>query len=714
MMDLGERLQAALVGRYTIERRVGRGGMAWVYLADDLRHHRQVALKVLDPELAAALGSARFLREIEIAARLTHPHILPLHDSGEADGLLYYVMPYVEGQTLRARLQAQRPLGLEEALQITRELADALDHAHAQGVIHRDIKPENIFLSHGHALVSDFGIARAVSEASGDALTATGLAIGTPAYMSPEQATAHREVDGRSDLYSLACVVYEMLAGEPPFTAPSAQAVMARHVADTVPSLRTMRDGIPESVERAVSRAMAKAPADRFGTAREFAQALDAPGVTAPERSVAVLPFANLSQGPEDDYFSDGMTEEIITALSGVKALHVAARTSAFAFKGKNLDVRTIGRQLGVGTVLEGSVRRAGRRLRITAQLITVADGYHVWSERYDRDLEDVFAIQDEIATNIARALRVVLTEPEQRALEKPPTRSLEAYDYFLRGRQLFHQFRRKGFDAAIEMFERAVEIDPGYARAYSGIADCCSFLDTHWHSTEEDALRAEEASRKALDLDPDSAEAHASRGLALSVNGRYEEAEREFQAAIRLDPKLFEAYYFHGRASFGSRNFARAAEMFERAIEVRPEDYQAAALVTMVYVGLGRPDAAEAASRRAVEKVERHLELHPYDARALYLGAGVLARLRDTARAEVWAKRALAMEPDDGSVLYNVGCAFAIMGKIEEALDCLEQCARVGFHHEWAEHDPDLDPLRGHPRFQAVMALFPSRKGHA
>ncbi len=712
-MDLRERLRAALAGRYRIERQLGRGGMAWVYLAEDLRHHRKVALKMLDPELAASVGSARFLREIEIAARLTHPHILPLHDSGEADGLLYYVMPYVEGLTLRERLAEQHQLPFEEALQMTREVADALDYAHGQGVVHRDIKPENIFVSRGHALVSDFGIARAVSEASADALTATGLAIGTPAYMSPEQAAADRQIDHRSDLYSLACVVYEMLAGEPPFAGPSAQAVMARHVVDTAPSLRAVREGIPEGVARAVTRALAKVPADRFATAREFVQAFEAPSAGPQERSVAVLPFANMTGDPADEYFNDGMTEEIITALSGVRALRVAARTSSFAFKGKTVDVRTIGRQLNVASVLEGSVRRAGRRLRITAQLINVADGYHVWSERYDRDLEDVFAIQDEIATNIARALRVVLTEPEQRALEKPPTRNLEAYDYFLRGRQFFHQFRRKGFEAAREMFERAVEIDPGYARAYAGIADCWSFLH-HVDARPEYVRRADEASQQAVQLDPDLAEAHASRGLAVSADGRYAEAQREFEGAIRLDPKLFEAYYFHARASVAEGHLARAAEMFERAIEVRPEDYQAAALVVQVYVSLGRPDDADAAARRGVEKIERHLELHPYDARALYLGAAQLARLGDTGRAEAWAKRALAMEPDDPSVFYNVCCVYANLGKIDEALDCLEQGAKVGLPaREWLEHDSDLDPLRGHPRYQTIIASVPSRKGH-
>ena len=407
------------------------------------------------------------------------------------------------------------------------------------------------------------------------------------------------------------------------------------------------------------------------------------------------------------------MTEEIIGAVSDVKALRVAARTSSFAFKGKSMDVRAIGRQLNVGSVLEGSVRRAGRRLRITAQLVNVADGYHVWSERYDRDLEDVFAIQDEIANSIAAALQVVLT-PERRAREKPPTRSLEAYDYFLRGRQLFHQHRRKGLEAAIEMFERAVAIDPQYARAYAEIADCWSFLH-HMDAQDTYLSQADKASGKAVALDPDLAEAHASRGLALSGLGRYEEAEREFEAAIQLDPKLFEAYYFHARASVAAGHLARAAEMFERATEVRPEDYEAAALVTGVYVSLRRAADVTSAARRAVERVERHLELHPYDARALYLGAGELAHLGDTARAEVWVKRALALEPDDPGVLYNVSCVYIRMGKTDEALGLLERGTRVGLPaREWLEHDSDLDPLRNDSRFQAILESLPAGRAPA
>ncbi|PYO80352.1 MAG: serine/threonine protein kinase [Gemmatimonadetes bacterium] len=364
MADQRERLQAALAGHYTIDRELGHGGMAIVYLAHDVRHDRRVALKVLRPEIAAALGAERFLREIHIAAGLSHPNILPLYDSGDAGGVLYYVMPYVEGESLRDRLTREGPMPLGDALAIATETADALGHAHAHDVVHRDVKPENILLSGGHALVADFGIARAISAAGGDQLTETGMLIGTPAYMSPEQATAQRAVDGRADIYALGCVLYEMLAGAPPFSGPSTQAVLARHALDPVPPLRTVRPELPQRLERTVLRALAKTPADRFSTAAELRAALlsaDAPparpraliGVlalvvtlvagavylalrrpasVAPPRSVAVLPFQNLSTDPSDEYFSTGMSEELTTALGKVDGLRVAAPTSAARF----------------------------------------------------------------------------------------------------------------------------------------------------------------------------------------------------------------------------------------------------------------------------------------------------------------------------------------------------------------------------------------------
>ncbi len=715
MSDLVDRVREALADRYAIEREIGRGGMATVYVAQDLKHHRPVAVKVLHPHLAANLGPERFLREIQIAARLQHSHIVPLYDSGQAGGLLYYVMPYVEGESLRRRLEREKQLPLEDALQVARAVAAALDYAHRHRVVHRDIKPENVMLHEGEAMVTDFGIAKAVSAAAGDTLTQTGTAVGTPAYMSPEQAAGQAELDGRSDVYSLGCTLYEMLAGKPPFTGPTAQAIIAQCFTDPVPSLRTVRDTVPEAVERAVMKALAKVPADRFATAAQFAQALasTAPaGVTpaghavaASAKSIAVLPFVNMSADPENEYFTDGIAEEIINALTKIQALRVASRTSSFAFKGKNEDIGEIGKKLKVATVLEGSVRKAGTKLRVTAQLVNVADGYHLWSERYDRELEDVFAIQDEIAQNIVRALRVVLSDEEKRAIEKVPTADVQAYDYYLRGRQFFHQYRRTGIQFARRMFERAIEIDPRYALAYAGVADCCSFLYMYWDASKANLEQADTASRRALELDPELAEAHAARGLAVSLGKHYDEAEREFQTALRLNPKLFEGHYFYARTCFQQGKLAEAVERFEQASQVRPEDYQPVLMAAMPLKGLGRKAEAQAMLRRGLQVVERHLELNPDDARALILGALALVQLGDLERGLDWARRALALDPEDSGQLYNLACLYAVAGQSEEAISCLARAIQNGFgHKEWLENDSDLDSLRGHPKFQALV----------
>jgi len=359
------RLKASLADRYAIDCVVGRGGMATVFLAVDLKHHRSVAIKVLHPELATSLGVERFLREITTAAGLNHPHILALYDSGQAAELLYYVMPYIEGETLRGRLQREQQLPIVDTVRIASEIAEALGYAHSRGVVHRDIKPENIMFSAGRALVADFGIARALTAAALEPLTDTGAIVGTPAYMSPEQATGG-QLDARSDIYSLGCVVYEMLTGSVPFTGLTAQAVMARHSIDIAPPIRSVRPTVTDALERAVLTALAKVPADRFATAAQFAAALTARGEATTDgegaESIAVLPFANLSGDPEFEYFSEGIAEEIINALTQLPGLRVAARTSSFAFRGPAIDLAEVGAKLKVATVLEGSVRKAGNR----------------------------------------------------------------------------------------------------------------------------------------------------------------------------------------------------------------------------------------------------------------------------------------------------------------------------------------------------------------
>ncbi len=528
--ELQQRLATALAGRYTIEREVGRGGMATVYRAEDVKHRRPVAVKVLHPHIAAHLGSERFLREIQIAARLSHPHILSLIDSGEAGGLLFYIMPFIQGESLRDRLNRTGRLPIAEALQLGRDVAGALGYAHAQGVVHRDIKPENVMLYEGEAMVTDFGIAKGLSAAGSENLTQTGSTVGTPAYMSPEQAAGEDELDGRSDLYSLACMVYETLTGSAPFTGSNPQAVIMKRFSEKPAPLRPSCPDLSPSVESAILRALERRPDDRFTTTSEFAGTLlqagpattpssapvtvITPSATRASKSVAVLPFADLSPEKDQDYFTDGIAEEIINALSKIQALRVASRSSSFAFKGKNQDIRDVGEKLGVSTVLEGSVRKAGNRLRITAQLVNVADGYHLWSDRFDRQLEDVFEVQDEIAESIVKALRVVLSENEKRALEQARPENVQAYDYYLKGRQFVHQYREKSLQFARRMFQRAIEVDSNFARAYAGLADCSSMLYNWWDAVEANLNQAESASKKALELAPELAEAHASRGI--------------------------------------------------------------------------------------------------------------------------------------------------------------------------------------------------------
>jgi serine/threonine-protein kinase len=409
MMPVIDRLTAALEGRYRLERELGQGGMATVYLARDVKHDRDVAIKVLRDDVAQSVGRERFLREIQLAARLSHPHILPLYDSGDADGALYYVMPVVQGQSLRDRLDAQRQLPIADAVRIASEVAAALDHAHRLGIVHRDIKPENILLQDGHALVADFGIGKAISDAPGDTLTQMGMSVGTPAYMSPEQAVGE-EVDGRSDLYSLGCVLYEMLVGETPFTGPTAQAVIAKRFVQTPADVSALREAVPRPVARAVQQVLARVAVDRHETAAVFAAALNereaaSAHPAAPAKSLAILPFENLSTDPENQYFADGIADDILDALAAIDGLRVAARNSAFSYRGKAVPLSEIGATLHVATVLQGSVRKAGNRMRMTVQLVSVADGYHLWSERFDRELVDVFAVQDEIAAAIAAKL---------------------------------------------------------------------------------------------------------------------------------------------------------------------------------------------------------------------------------------------------------------------------------------------------------------------
>jgi non-specific serine/threonine protein kinase len=430
-----------------------------------------------------------------------------------------------------------------------------------------------------------------------------------------------------------------------------------------------------------------------------------APAATAGMASIAILPFVNISADPDNEYFSDGMTGELINALVKVQGLKVPARTTVFALKGKDLGIQEIASRLGVDSVLEGSVRKAGNHLRINVQLVRVADGNALWSEQYDREMKDVFAVQDEITRQIVATLRVRLTPVEERTLARPPTENPEAYDLYLKGRRLFFLTGRRNLGSAREMFLRAIEIDPRFALAYAGIADTSAWLYLYSESTEKNLEEAKSASFKALELAPDLAEAHASRGLALSLNREYDTAAREFETALRLDPKLFEAYYFYARSCWAQGLWEQAAQLFEQAMTARPEDYQAPTLLVNALQQMGRTDEAARARNKALELIRARLETNPDDTRALYLGGILLVETGDVEAGLDWGRRAMAVDPADSAILYNVACIYSKAGRIQEAVDALEKAVGAGFaHKDWIANDSDLDPLRSEPRFQALV----------
>jgi TolB-like protein/Tfp pilus assembly protein PilF len=542
------------------------------------------------------------------------------------------------------------------------------------------------------------------------ALTREGMVMGTVPYMSPEQVQG-RPVDHRADIFSLGVLLYEMATGTRPFKGETSADLISSILRDAPQAVTEVNVDLPNHLGRVVNRCLEKDLQRRYQTALDVKNELEQLQKEGSEAgseamaSIAVLPFADLSPEKDQDYFCEGLAEELINALVKIEGLRVASRASAFQIKDTVSDLREIGRRLNVETVLGGSVRKAGDRLRITAQLTKVADGYHMWSERYDRQLEDVFAIQDEISESIAQALKVTLGPPTVRGAVRAPKVDVQAYDLYLRGRKFFYQFRQQGFEFARQMFARAIVIDPSYARAYAGVADCCSFLYMYFDSSEENLKEADAASRKAVEIDPGSAEAHASRGLAVSLRKRFDEAKVEFETAIRLDAKNFDAHYLYARALLSQGKEAEAAEMFQRACEINPEDYQAPAFLAQSLQGMGREAKAEQAYRRGLVAVEKHLVLNPDDARAVLFRAVALSHLGQRDEAIQWAGKASVIDPDNPSVHYNVACVFAQLGEVERSIDSLEQSITTGMgQKEWIDHDPDLDPLRDHPRFQQLV----------
>jgi len=773
-MDQITLLREQLSDRYRVERELGRGGMATVYQAHDLRHGRAVAIKVLKPGLASALGAGRFLREITLAARLDHPHILPLLDSGEAGGLLYYVMPFVQGETLRARLRRERQLPVGDALQIAREVAGALEYAHGLGVIHRDVKPENILLSGGHARLADFGIARAVTAAGGERLTSSGMAIGTPLYMSPEQAAGDAGVDARTDIYSLGCVLYEMLAGQPPYTGATAEAILARKVLDAPASLRSVRPTVSGDVEAAIFKALAKVPADRFTAPRQFGQALEqqhaapvqaAPAVRRPVGrylwpaaalvltvaaalslrlrqpapgtigSVAVLPLANDSGDPEQDYFASGMTEELLSHLTGISGLTVKSRTSVRRYGSSDEPLPEIARTLGVDALIEGSVSRSTDTVRIRIRLVRARPERTLLSRTYDRQLRDALAVQGEVAREIANEIGAVITPAGERRMANAAVIDPIAAEAYFKGRFYWNRRTADDLQRAIQHFEQALRVEPDYAPAYAGLADCYVLLGHTTMSAMAPALalpRARAAAEQALAIQEDLVEALTSLAYVDTYEWSWDAAERGFSRAIQLDSAYGIARFWHAAliAARGRPNDAVIEARIGRDIEpVSP--IIAAGLAWMLHLARRHQEAADQARSvldlepgfpvghlrlgvslgwlgrhdEAIAQLESGLRVSRGD--PAFLGA--LVRVYAAAGRTDQARRSLAELLDNAKLryvsAYTVGAAWVALGDADEAFQWLERAFQErSLELTFIGVEPEMDRVRSDPRFQDLL----------
>ena len=730
--------------RYTIERVLGTGGMATVHLAEEHKHKRKVAIKILKQELGASVGAERFLREIGIAAKLSHPYIVPLIDSGEFEGALYYVSPYVPGGSLRDRLVTQKQLPVDEALRITTEISAALDYAHRNGYVHRDVKPENILFADDHALLADFGIAQVCCSPGGaESLTLAGMALGTPEYMSPEQASGETDVGVPGDIYGLACVFYEMLAGEPPFRGPSARATMAKQVTERARPLRTLRPDAPAGFERVLEKALAKDPSQRFATIAEFCDALvharSEPNraFSPTTRTIAVLPFVNGSPDPDNEYLSDGITDELINALAKVEGLRVASRTSVFALKGKAQDVRAIGALLEALEVLEGTLRRSGENLRITVQLTSTDDGRLVWSERYDRRLDDVFAIQDEIARTIVAKLRSTtfaqfLTAPVP---SDRHTENVEAYGLYLRGRYAWNKRTSEGVTEGIAYFEQAIALDPSYALAYTGLADSFALhIDYRNVPTHEGHEKAKFYARKAIELDDSLAEAHASLAWSLFIyDWDWSGAARAFRRAIELDQRYATAHQWYAFLLASQGKFDEALIEAHTAQENDPSSVS-------IRRSLGYTYFYARKYQPAAYHLDRAIAMNPTAEESYRIQGLILTLDRHYPAAERVLREALALAPECGSSTkatlafsraragdasyarelaatlevrrtteyvspVELATVYIALDDKQRALDWIE--AALDDRRGWVAYlrvHPLMDSLRGEPRFAALV----------
>jgi serine/threonine protein kinase/tetratricopeptide (TPR) repeat protein len=708
-------LTQALGDRYDLLREIGRGGMASVYLADDRKHGRRVAIKVLLPELAATIGAQRFLREVRVVAQLQHPHILPLFDSGEEDGLLYFVMPYVEGESLRDRLHREGALPVDDCTRILRQIADALDYAHARGVVHRDLKPENILLSGGQALLADFGVARAVAlggggDGPGDTLTSVGITLGTPAYMSPEQAAGEQHLDARSDIYSLGCVCYEMLGGTAPFRGPNALALIRQHIVEAPPPLVGATQPLPDGTLEAVTCALAKDPADRFPSAGDFAAALERALVEArtpspadlrlraverqQERrhSVLVLEFANIAGAPDADWLSTGIAETVSADLNKITDIKVVGQDAASRRRieavrqGRAIDADRaveLGRSVGTHWVVWGSFQKLGPRIRITAHFAETREGTVINAEKIDGVMDDIFQLQDRIVTGLADVLRIRLTGADVARIEQPETTHLAAYEHYARGYRAYLQFGKESTKLAEEHFRAAIAIDPNYAVAHAGLGVLYGPL--YIASGRRDALQ--EGTRlleRALALDPSLGDAYAWLAYMHFREDRFDDAERVARQGVEHDPSSFMCWYMLGAGrlcgavvTHQGGELARAVPPFLRAIAVNPSYHP-------IHMALGTIYALRGAYGHAATVLDRAVELELSGVGFQFLGSLVQRALIHVGSGELQQAAALlerAIERYTGAdhVYAETMSAFAhfARGCLAERTGAFESAAR-------------------------------------